>query len=158
MAGSTSKKVVAVRFDREPVPGFVNSQTYLHPDGIELLTAAGNVALLPYDEVKALCFVRDTSSGETWRPNLAFTARPKSSGIWVRFRFRDGDTIEGLVSSNLLALEPEGFIITPPDGARVFLPKTAVVETQVLGVIGVAAGRAARTAKPGRENQLKMFE
>lgn len=163
MAGSTSKKVVAVRFDREPIPGFVNPQTYLQPGGIEVLTSAGNVAILPYSEVKALCFVRDTSSGEAWRPNLAFTARPKSEGLWVRFRFRDGDTIEGLVSSNLLALEPGGFTITPPDAggasvARVFVPKAAVVETQVLGVIGVAAHRAARKAKPGREDQLKMFE
>jgi hypothetical protein len=158
LAGSTSKKVVAVRFDREPIHGFVSPQTYLQPGGIEVLTSAGNVAILPYAEVKALCFVRDTSIGETWRPNLAFSARPKSEGLWVRFRFRDGDTIEGLVPSNLLAMEPGGFTITSPESARIFLPKAAILETQILGVIGVAAHRSARKTKPGREDQLKMFE
>ena len=149
---------MAVRFDRESVHGFVNAQTYLQPGGIEVLTSAGNVAILPYAEVKALCFVRDTSIGEPWRPNLAFAARPKNEGLWVRFRFRDGDTIEGLVPSNLLALEPGGFTITPPEPVRMFLPRAAIIETQILGVIGVAAHRAARKAKPGREDQLKMFE
>ena len=161
MAASTSKNVVAVRFDREPVSGFVNPQTYLQPAGIELLTSAGNLALLPYEEVKALCFVRDSNASAVWRPNVAFTARPKKEGLWIRFHFKDGDTIEGLLPDNLLALDPAGFTIAPPDAggapaARIFLPKTAVRETQVLGVIGVAARRARKQKL--REGQLEMFE
>ena len=162
MAASTSKKVVAVRFDRDSVPGFINPQTYLQPSGIELLTAAGNLAVLPYSEVKALCFVRDTAGTDVWKPNVAFTARPKKEGLWVRFYLRDDDTIEGLVPDNLVLLEPAGFTITPPDAGgssagRIFLPKSAVRETQVLGVIGVAAKRARKPKRPG-EGQLEMFE
>ncbi len=159
MAASTSKRVVAVRFDREPVTGFVNPQTYLQPNGIELLTNAGAVAVLPYEEVKALCFVRDSSASMIWRATVAFTARPKKEGLWVRFQFKDGDTIEGLLSGDLVALDPAGFTIAPPDtggAARMFLPKPAVRETQILGVIGVASRRA-RKAKT-REGQLEMFE
>ena len=163
MASSTSKKVVAVRFERESVSGFVNPQTYLQPDGIEVLTAGGSVAILPYSEVKALCFVREFGSGESWKPNLVFTARPKNEGLWVRFRFRDGDAIDGVVSSNLLTHEPQGFTMTPPDAggttaARMFLPKAAVSEVQVLGVIGSAARRASRKPRRAAEGQLKMFE
>jgi hypothetical protein len=160
-AASTSKRVVAVRFDREPVAGFVNPQTYLQPTGIELLSTAGTLAVLPYEEVKAVCFVRETGSTPAWRANVAFTARPKKEGLWVRFHFKDGDTIEGLLPGNLLALEATGFTIAPPDtagapAARMFLPKSAIRETQVLGVIGVAARRARKPKT--REGQLEMFE
>jgi hypothetical protein len=161
VAASTSKKIVAVRFDREPVAGFVNPQTYLQPAGIEVLTPAGTVAVLPYDEVKAICFVRDSGSTAVWRPNVAFTARPKKEGLWVRFHFKDGDTIEGLLPGNLVALDPAGFTIAPPEtggtsAARVFIPRSAVRETQILGVIGVAARRARKPKT--REGQLEMFE
>jgi Family of unknown function (DUF6982) len=160
-AASTSKKIVAVRFDREPVAGFVNPQTYLQPSGIELLTQSGNLAVLPYEEVKAICFVRDSGSNAVWRPNVAFTARPKREGLWIRFHLKDGDTIEGLLPGNLVELDPAGFTIVPPDtggtsAARIFLPKAAVRETQVLGVIGVAARRARKPKTP--EDQLEMFE
>jgi hypothetical protein len=152
---------VAVRFDREAVAGFINPQTYLQPGGIEILTPAGNLTVLPYDEVKALCFVRDTSATAVWRANVAFTARPKKEGLWVRFHFKDGDTIEGLLPGNLIVLEPAGFTIAPPDAgsisaARIFLPRPAIREAQVLGVIGVAARRARKPKT--REGQLEMFE
>jgi hypothetical protein len=161
VAASTSKKVVAVRFDREPVAGFVNPQTYLQATGIEVLTTAGNIAVLPYAEVKAVCFVRDSASNPVWRPNIAFTARPKKEGLWVRFHFKDGDTIEGLVSGDLAALDPTGFTIAPPDtggspAPRIFVPKSAVRDAQVLGVIGVGAKRARKPKPP--EDQLEMFE
>lgn len=161
MASSTSKKVVAVRFDRESVSGFVNPQTYLQPGGVEILSSSGSLAVLPYGEVKALCFVRDFDPGDTWHPHRAFPVRPRTEGLWVRFRFRDGDTMEGLVSSNLLSLEPEGFTVTPPDAAsfapRLFIPRNAVADVQVLGVIGAAARRAHKP-KLTPADQLKMFD
>jgi hypothetical protein len=161
VASSTSKKVIAVRFDREPVSGFVNPQTYLQPGGVEVLTSSGSLAVLPYREVKAVCFVRDFDPSDPWRRHRAFSVRPKTEGLWVRFRFHDGDTMEGLVSSDLLCLETEGFTVTPPDASsfapRVFIPRTAAAEVQVLGVIGAAARRA-RKPKLTPEDQLKMFE
>jgi hypothetical protein len=162
LAGSTSKKVIAVRFDREPIAGYVNPQTYLQPEGVEVLTSGGSVAVLPYPEVKAVCFVREAGSGEPWRRHLAFTTRPKSAGLWVRFYLRDGDSIDGLVPSDLLTLEAQGFTITPPDAGgasppRIFIPKSAISQTEVLGVIGVAKRAASRKAVE-RADQLKMFE
>jgi hypothetical protein len=59
LAGSTNKKVVIRRFEREPLQGFVNPQTYLCPGGIELLSQSGAIVLVPYEEVKAAYFVRD---------------------------------------------------------------------------------------------------
>ena len=158
MAGSTSKRVLAVRFDREPIAGFIDPATFLGPDSIELLTPAGAVANLPYADVKAVCFVRDLDTAPPWKPNRVFASRPKTEGLWVRFRLRDGDQIDGVMPNNLLQWEAQGFTIAPADptfqNQRIFLPRSAVVETKVVGVIG---GQA-RRARPKPDQQLEMFD
>ena len=159
MAGSTSKKIIAVRFDREPVQGFINPQSFLQDGGIELLTTSGAVVVLPYPEVKAVCFVRDFDGGAVWREHRAFSNRPKTEGLWLRLHFRDGDTLEGLISNNLMGLETQGFSVSPPDAnlQRVFVPRAALTNVQVLGVVGSPLRRPAKP-KPGEKEQLKMFE
>ncbi len=132
--------MLVARFDRETLAGFVNSQTYLLAEGIELLTPGGTVLVLPYGEVKTVSFVRDFEHSDDRRDMRQFTTRPKMEGIWVRMRFRDGDVMDGLLSNNLLQWEPYGFTVVPPDpGAqkqRIFVPKAALAEVQVLGVVG----------------------
>ncbi len=160
LAGSTSKKIVAVRFDREPVYGFIDPQAYLREAGVEVLTSEGSLVILPYSEVKALCFVRDFGAGPVWPENRAFSNRPKTEGLWVRLEFRDGDALEGIVPNNLLTLEPPGLAVTPPDAGfhnqRVFVPRAALSSVKVLGVVNSPLRRGAK-AKPSKD-QLKMFE
>jgi hypothetical protein len=160
VAGSTNKKIVIRRFDRDPVPGFVNPQTYLQAAGIEVLTVSGSVLLVPYDEVKALYFVRDFDSGEPWASeHLLFLNRPKTSGVWVRMTFRDGEVMDGLMPNNLLNLEAYGFTLVPPyAGAgqqRIFVPRTALTGLQVVGVVG---GPAKAKPKPKPKQQIELFE
>jgi hypothetical protein len=112
------------------------------------------------EETKAVCFVRDFDAGETWREHRTFLTRPKMPGIWVRLLFRDGDSVEGMVPNNLMLVEPEGFSIIPPDptfqNQRIFVPRNALREVQVLGVIGSPLKR--RPAKKATEDeQLEMF-
>jgi hypothetical protein len=161
--GSTSKKVVAVRFDRKPLRGFIDPQSSLQTDGIELLTAAGAIAKLPYREVKALCFVRDFDSGPVWKENRVFTVRPKTEGVWVRLLFEDGDTMEGVIPNNLLAVEPHGFTIAAPDpgfqNQRIFVPRQALRQVQVVGVIGSPLRKRRKPPdKAGKKDQLEMFD
>ena len=141
--------------------GFVNPHTYTQRDGVELLTPAGSVAVVPYSDLKALCFVKDNSSADPWKPNLFFSSRPKTEGLWTRFVFRDGDRMDGLLPGNLLALDAEGFTVTPPDAGlsvtRMFLPRQALSGVEVLGVIGAAAKKT-RAPKPVPADQLKMFD
>src|SRR6185436_16837843 len=113
MAGSTAKKVLIRRFDREPLTGFVNAQTYLQPGGIELLTPSGTLSLVPYFEVKVVCFVKDFDSPEAAQERKLFNTRPKTDGLWVRMHLRDGEVLDGILSNNLLQLAPEGFTVTP---------------------------------------------
>ena len=118
--------------------GFVNPHTCTQRDGVELLTPSGSLAVVPYSDLKALCFVKDSASADPWKPNLFFSSRPKTEGLWTRFVFRDGDRIDGLLPGNLLALDAEGFTVTPPDAGlsvtRMFLPRQALTGVEVLGV------------------------
>jgi hypothetical protein len=156
---STTKKVLVSRFDRETLTGFVNQQTYLSPDGLELLSTTGSIAILPYIELKFVCFVRDFQQGEPRKEMRLFTSRPKHEGLWIRARFRDGDVMEGVLQNNLLQLEAYGFTFVPPDPSyqyqRLFVPRAALTEISVLGVIG---SPLRRKAKPTLKEQLEMFE
>ena len=158
LAGSTSKKVIIRRFDREPLTGFVNPGTYLLPEGVEVLSPTGSVMVVPYRDVKAVCFVRDFDADEPSSDLKLFQTRPKMEGLWVRMRFVDGELMDGLLPNNLLQLETFGFTVVPPNASsnnqRIFVPRSALTEFKVLGVIGSPIRR--RKLQPGK--QLEMFE
>lgn len=158
MAGSTNKKVQIVRFDREAVPGFVNPTTYLSERGVEVLTLAGNVIVLPYEEIKAVHFVQEFDPPAVLERSK-FNTRPKLDGLWVRMTFRDQDTLEAVLPNNLLHLEPFGFTVIPPDfsysNKRLFVPKPALNEMQVLGVVG---SPLRRKPKASDKDQITLFE
>ena len=158
MSTSTSKKALILRFDREPLPGFVNPQNFTTPSGVELLTPQGQVQTVPFSEVKLICFVKEFTETPDVFGKCKFTARPKTLGLWVRLKFRDGVELEGLLSSNLLQIEQYGFTLAPPDQTlqRIFVPKEALTDVEVLGVIGSALKKP--KAKLVSEDQLQMFE
>jgi hypothetical protein len=159
VAGSTTKKVVIRRFQREPLAGYVNPASYQQPAGIELLSVEGKVAVVPYQEIQAVSFVRDfTSAAEPDR--RTFLTRPKMEGLWVSLHFRDGEVLEGVIPNNLLQLEPFGFTIIPPDpysnNQRIFVPRTALDRIAVLGVVGSPLKK--RKPKPETKEQIGLFE
>ena len=158
MALTTNKKVFVTRFERESVQGFVQTPGGFTDDSVELLTPAGTLLRFPYSEVKAVCFVRDFDGGDTWREHRSFASRPKAPGLWVRLVFLDNDSTEGMLANNLMLLEPNGFFITPPDPSfqnqRIFVPRVALREVQVVGVIG---SRAKVPKPPKAAGQLEMF-
>lgn len=160
MAQSTNKKVLLARFDREPLEGFVQSSSAFEGESIELLTPSGSLLKIPVTETKAVCFVRDFDVKATWPlSQRTYLTRPKTPGLWVRLLFRDGDSLEGVLSANLMLLERSGFSIVPPDptaqNQRIYVPRPSLREVQVLGVIGSALRRRGR--KPPLEDQLEMF-
>lgn len=159
MAVSTTKKVRISRFEREPLLGYVNPQTYLRPAGVELLTPEGNVAVVPYDEIKAVQFVKDFEPDPAAERKV-FATRPKLDGLWVRVKFRDGEVMDGILANNLLALQSQGFTVVPPDpysnNQRLFLPRAALSELQVLGVVGSPLRR--RKPKPAPKEQIGLFD
>jgi hypothetical protein len=159
LAASTTKKAVVRRFDREPLCGYVNPVSFLQPGGVELLSVEGNIAAIPYADIKTIAFVRDfTPSDQPER--RVFQSRPKMEGLWVVLQFRDGDALEGIMPNNLLQVERYGFTVVPPDSAsnqqRIFAPREALRAVEVLGVVGSPLKR--RKTKPGTKEQISLFD
>ena len=154
MASSTTKKAIVRRFQRESLAGYVNPATFLQPEGVELLSSDGQVALIPFPEVKSVSFVREFEP-EDLSERQVFQTRPKTAGLWIRIRFRDGDVMEGILPNNLLQVEPQGFSTVPPDAygnrQRVFVPRAALLGVEVLGVI--ASPLKKTKAKPAPAGQ-----
>ena len=158
MAGSTTKKAVVRRYDREALMGYINPASYLQPLGLELLSEEGKLSVVPYNEIKWVCFVRDFKlDGDERR---TFLTRPKMTGLWVSFKFRDGDVMEGVMTNNLLQVEPSGFTFIPPDSfgnlQRIFAPRASLRSVEILGVVGSPLTK--RKVQPVSKEQIGLFE
>jgi hypothetical protein len=156
---STHKKVMVVLLDRAPIRGYLNPSGLGRAETLDLLTPDGEHRTIPIVDVKALHFVREFTS-DIAPERKSFFSRPKLDGLWVRLKFRDNDSIEGILPNNLLELMDSGLQITPPDlhgnSVRIFIPRTALAEITVLGVVGIAR-RTPRKAPAAALPQQKLF-
>jgi hypothetical protein len=155
---STHKKVVVRKLDRDSINGYVAPANFVHEGKLELLNTTGNVIAIDLREVKVVTFVRDF--GESESPGRkTFTTRPRTEGLWVRLRFKDGDVLEGMMPNDLMQASPEGYLINPPDlrsnTQRMFVPRSALESLTVLAVIG--ATRRRRRGLPTDALQVPMF-
>lgn len=146
---STHKKVVLVLADKKPLRGYLNPSRLGRLDPIDVLTPDGEHMEIPLLKIRSIYFVRDFSVD--FEPERkAFLSRPKLDGLWVRLRFNDGDTLEGVIPNDLLSLLDNGLQITPPDlnsaTDRIFVPRAALAELTVLGVVGIARRKPAAAA------------
>jgi hypothetical protein len=151
-AASTHKKVVVLLLDRSILRGYLNPGKLGEAESLDLLTPEGEQRTFAIKDVRSIYFVRDFT-GEFEPERKAFLSRPKLEGLWVRLKFRDNDSIEGVVPNDLLSLLDRGVQITPPDlhgtTLRIFIPRTALSEMTVLGVVGIARRKPAAPVQPG---------
>ena len=155
---STHKKVVVELLDKQALRGYLSPTRLGQADPIDVLTPEGEHEQIPLAKVRAIYFVREFS--DDFEPERkAFLSRPKLDGLWVRLRFTDGDTLEGVVPNDLLSLLDNGLQITPPDlnstTDRIFVPRGALAEVTVLGVVGIARRKPAAAAAAA--NQPRLF-
>jgi hypothetical protein len=148
---------VVVLSDRTSVPGYLNPARLQPTQTLDLLTTEGEHRAIEMKDVRAVYFVRDFS--DKYEPERkAFFSRPKLDGLWVRLTFLDRETLEGVVPNDLLGLLDSGVQITPPDlnGAtvRIYVPRSALAELTVLGVVGVARRQPAPAVA---SSQPKLF-
>ena len=157
---STHKKIIVRFLDRSHVRGYLNPSKLGDGETLELLTTEGEHRNLAVKDVRSIYFVREFA--DDFEPERkAFLSRPKLDGLWVRLKFRDEETIEGVVPNDLLSLLDRGVQITPPDlhgtTLRIFIPRAALTEMTVLGVVGIArrkpATAAASQTQPGLFNE-----
>jgi hypothetical protein len=155
---TTHKKVIIRKMDRDTVNGYV-SNAFVTEGKLELMNTAGNVVTMDLRDIKGVYFVREFGDTETLT-RKTFTSRPRVEGLWVRLRFRDNEVIEGMMPNDLLVEGGEGFSVIPPDAQsntqRIFVPRSALAEMTVIGVIGEKSGRRGR--RPDDIRQVPMFQ
>jgi hypothetical protein len=159
---STYKKVVIRRLDHGLMKGFVDSTSYLGPNGIRMLDREGRTLTIPLHEIKGVFFVRDFDGNPQRSERKLFQSRPRLAGLWVRVTFKDKEVLEGLLPSNLVELSPEGFLVTPADlysnNLRIFVPRTALSEITVLGVISNGRPRKLSQKRGGLQGDTATAE
>ncbi len=155
---TTHKKVIVRKIDRDTLNGYVGA-TFISDGKIEVMNTAGKVVAVELRDVKGVYFVREFGDSEMLT-RKTFTSRPRVEGLWVRLRFRDNEIIEGMMPNDLLQEGSEGFSIIPPDTRsntqRIFVPRTALAEMTVIGVIGEKKG-GRRGRRPEDARQVPMF-
>ena len=137
--------------DRKSFRGYLNPARLGELDPLDLLTQDGEHEQIPLSLIRSVYFVRDFD--DDFEPERrAFLSRPKLDGLWLRLRFLDGQSLEGVVPNDLLSLLDNGIQITPPDlnsnADRIFVPRSALTEVTVLGVVGIARRKPAAPAIP----------
>jgi hypothetical protein len=150
---------VIVLLDRTALRGYLSPTRLGQADPLDVLTPDGEHEQIPLAKIRSIYFVREFS--DDFEPERkAFLSRPKLDGLWVRLRFTDNDTLEGVVPNDLLSLLDNGLQITPPDlnstSDRIFVPRSALSEVTVLGVVGIARRKPAAAAAAAA-NQPRLF-
>ncbi len=143
--------------DKKPLRGYLNPGQLGRSDPLDLLTPDGEHLEVPLAGVRSIYFVREFSD-EFAPERKAFLSRPKLDGLWVKLRYNDGETQEGVVPNDLLSLLDNGLQITSPDlnssTDRIFVPRAALSEVTVLGVVGVARRKPAAAAAAASQPRL----
>lgn len=156
---STHKKVIVLLSDKKSLRGYLNPVGLGQTDPVDLLNLEGTHVELPLGKIRSIYFVREFSD-EFEPERKVFLSRPKLDGLWVKLRFFDGETIEGVVPNDLLGLLDNGVQITPPDLSsltdRIFIPRMALTELSVLGVVGIARRKPAAAAAAAA-SQPRLF-
>jgi hypothetical protein len=149
------KKVIVRRLSGETLPGYLPLSGFVRgiaPDqAIELLDLSGRIVAVTLREVKMVSFVRDFNLADTVNPERltrrTFLARPRNEGLWLRLTLRtaerEPEVLEGLAAMDLSLIdsimEDAGLHLSPPDNRsntqRIFVPRSAISDLQVLGVI-----------------------
>ena len=165
MSSSTRKRALLYRFDRQPAEVIVSPGTYLLDHALEFITPDGLLHQVPFVDAKALCFFSELGPPDLFSNHPFFERRPKMPGLWTRFTFRDGDQLDGILSHNLIEWPAAGYLLTPAHAGagrqRVFVPRAAVIGTELRGVVGrsnVATRQPGKPTAEGANDQLRMFD
>jgi hypothetical protein len=144
-------KVVAHLRDGSLVKGYTDAlastelESLLKGDVVGLppemtIYAAGSeqTVTFPLESLKALFFVKTFEGQPDYHETKFFEGHPLIEGLWVRVRFQDGETVEGIVRNSLHYIVDPGFLLKPPDPQSnnqiLYVVKNSLQEFQVLGV------------------------
>ncbi len=160
------KKVIVREFTGELTWGYLPAAGFVETRELVMMEVDGRAKRISMAGVKLVCFVRDFNRDDVTDPERmgrrTFQGRPRGDGLWLKLTLRDGDALEGLANMDLLQIDAlvddGGLFLTPPElksnVLRVFVPRLAMVEMEVLGMVTapskrIAARKAADEAQGG---------
>lgn len=156
---STRKKVLVRTRARGMIRGYLDPDRFRENGSIQLLSPDGQLMQFTAGEVKAVFFVQSFDVSNALAERRAAGGRPRVDGLWVRVRYHDNETLEGLLPNNLAEVDGTGLHLAPPavsaDFQRVYIPREAIAEAVVLGIIG--GQRRTRRAAPVAQKQIDLF-
>jgi hypothetical protein len=146
-------KVVAHGLDGSLIKGYIDEVPKLQTHSLDKprpVSLPGQLALFHPDSgeqtsidlrtLKALFFVKTFEGSKEYAEVKFFKAHPLVEGLWVRVKFADGESTEGVVYNSIDFVVNPGFFIKPPDPQSnnriVYVTKKSFVEFRVLGVKG----------------------
>ncbi len=163
---SARKPVIVRKFSRDWSAGYAGMEFGQQQPELEFLDLTGKVVRVGWEQVKWVCYVRDLPAGPADQSNperlqrKRFSVRPRAAGLWLRLTLMDGDELEGLAANDRSLVDGAGLLLTPPDTRsntqRIYVPRQAIQELEVLSLIGAASRRRAEAAKTGEE-QPELF-
>lgn len=161
---TSRKKTIVRKLTQGWVAGYLPANAFLRDGHVELLALDGKTIRIPSSELKWVCYVRDFNSGEVENPERllrkTFAGRPRTEGLVLRVQLSDGDVLEGLAANDPSLISGEGIFLTPPDirsnTQRIWVPPSAIVQLEVLAVIG-AAKRSKAASSKSAEGQERLF-
>jgi hypothetical protein len=146
----TNLKVVARLRDGNLVKGYMMGSSaafedllqtpeFAIPDliGVQPLGASKRISV-PLDSLKALFFVK-SFDGNKEHPEVKFFDKgPPIRGLWVRVKFYDDESLEGVIANSLRYLVEPGFLMKPPDphsnNEILYVIKASLTDFRILGV------------------------
>lgn len=90
-------------------------------------------------DAKAIFYVNNFD-GDAKRETLHFytSSAPIIHGVWMRFQFKDGEVLEGIVHNSIRYLVDPGFFVLPTDpesnNRLVYILKGSLADHRVLGM------------------------
>jgi hypothetical protein len=147
----TKSEKVVIQFGARTVKGYLESPAWNTIE--ELLSNAPQSSIETFrirrletnlveevsiKDVKAVFYV-NSFDGDSVHNHLNFHTRaPIVHGIWMRFQFRDGEVMEGIVYNSIRYLVDPGFFVLPTDPGSnnklVYVVKSWLVDHRILGL------------------------
>lgn len=175
---SGQKKVIIRQQDGELAFGYLPSTGFTTGSTLDFLDLTGRVTSLEIRNIRWIAYVKDFNRDDSVEPEQlgrrTFASRPRLNGLWLRLTLASARTpsnpngageelLEGIADFDLTALnalaDDQGLAITPPDGRsntlRLFIPRLALRNIEILGWIGATAKPAPRP-RP-RDGQPNLF-
>lgn len=148
--------MIVRKLTRDWCGGYAAANPASDAEKLDLLLNSGKLLQIAWPEIKWVCYVRELGEDgargglDTLQPERLlrrrFLSRPRMAGVWLRLTFDDGEELEGVAANDRSLVDGVGLMLTPPDTRsntqRVFVPRSAIRELTVLGVMQPAGARS----------------